>query len=145
MINEIKAKVYDKLKNDSTFVAMLASNKPFNNPAGASAKVNSIIPAFNVKGTMNKPLVTIQGGPETRISDFFFTNIVYVRVYNDIKKSFINIDNIVDRAIDLLHLQQLGLTAGAQVKMIRDGVSSETIDETLRLNYKEITFRVFML
>jgi len=145
MINEIKAKVYDKLKGDPTFVAMLGSNKPFNNPAGASAKTNSIIPAFNVKGTMNKPLVTIQSGPETRISDYFFTNIIYIRVYNDIEKSFITIDQIVTRAVDLLHLQSLGLTAGAQVKMVRDSVSSETVDETLKLNYKEITIRVFML
>jgi hypothetical protein len=75
-MKDIKEEIYDILKADSTLLNYLGSNKPFNNPSGASAKVNSIIPAGKAKGRSNMPIITIAGGPESSISDYFYASVV---------------------------------------------------------------------
>lgn len=144
-MKDVKDKIYEKLKNDSTFVNMLASNKPFNKPSGTSSKVNSILPAFKAKSSTMAPFVMIQGGSQIRSGDYLYTTVVYIRIYNKIEKTFVEIDEIANRAVELLHLQHLGLSEGVEVKMVRESVSGEFEDETLKKNYKEITMRVYML
>jgi hypothetical protein len=144
-MKDVKNKIYDILSGDTTLVNQLASNKPFNNPAGTSAKKNSIIPAFKATAKTVAPFITIQGGSQTRVGDYLYTTVVYVRVYNKNIKAFVEIDTIMNRIVALLHLQYLGLTEGVQVKLVRESVSSEFEDETMKLNYKEATFRLFML
>jgi len=144
-MKDVKSKIYDILSGDTTLVNQLASNKPFNNPAGTSAKKNSIIPAFKATSKTVSPFISIQGGSQTRIGDYLYTTVVYVRVWSKEIKSFVDIDTIMNRVVALLHLQSLGLTEGVQVKMVRESVSSEFQDETMQLNYKEATFRVYML
>lgn len=144
-MKQIKEEIYDLLKVDATLLNYLGSNKPFNNPSGASAKINSIIPAGKAKGAMAMPIITIAGGPESRLSNRFYTSVVYVRVYGSAEKTFVTIDNVVQRIIDLLHLKPLGLTNGVAVKMVRESVSGELLDEGLKLNFKEITMRIYML
>jgi hypothetical protein len=144
-MKDIKSKIYNVLSSDTTLVNMLGLNKPFNNPAGTAAKKNSVMPAFVATGQTVTPFLTIQGGPETIISDRFYTSVVYVKIYNQTNKTFVSIDEIVSRVVSLLHLQQLGLSEGVQVKMVRESVSAEFQDEGLKMNFKEITFRVYML
>jgi hypothetical protein len=144
-MNEIKENIHAILTGDSTLTNMLASNKPFNKPSRASSKANSVLPWGKATQSTNSPFVSVQGGPETRISDRFYTDLVYIKVYNGDNKTYVTIDNIVSRIVALLHLQQLGLTNGVAVKTVRESVTAELWDEGLKMNYKEITFRVYML
>lgn len=144
-MNDIKEKIHNLLSINNELVDMLALNSPFNNPSANKERIYSLLPWGVATEQTNTPFLTIQGGGENRISNTFFTNLIYIKVYNSTKKTFYDIDTIINKVIDLIQFKEIDLDTKVCVKIVRESVSSEFKDEALNKNYKEITFRLYML
>lgn len=142
---DTKLEIYNKLKADSSLLNMLALNKPYFNVSGYASTVNSIIPAGKATGETISPFITIQAGPETRFQEHSYNAFFYIRVYNSNDKSFVDIDKIAQRVIDLLDESTLTLTTAVFVKLIYEDISVEDTDEELNLNFREMKFRVLKI
>jgi hypothetical protein len=142
---DTKLEIYNKLKADSSLLNMLALNKPYFNVSGSTSTVNSIIPAGKATGETISPFITIQAGPETRFQEHSYNAFFYIRVYNSNDKSFVDIDKIAQRVIDLLDESTLTLITAVFVKLIYEDISVEDTDEELNLNFREMKFRVLKI
>ena len=140
-----KSEIASKLKKDDELVDLLASNSSWYNKSGSSAKTNSIIPAFKSYGEMSTPFITIQGGTESRSWENMREQNIYVRCYNDIKKSYVKIDEISERIRTVLDKAELSLSPNILVKIRYEFTTQETLDDELNLNFKELRFRLLLL
>jgi len=140
-----KSEIASKLKKDDELVDLLAPNSSWYNKSGSSAKTNSIIPAFKSYGEMSTPFITIQGGTESRSWENMREQNIYVRCYNDIKKSYVKIDEISERIRTVLDKAELSLSPNILVKIRYEFTTQETLDDELNLNFKELRFRLLLL
>lgn len=142
---EQKQKLAEVLQADSTLVNMLASNKPFYNPSGTVAKVNSILPIGMIKSRMSYPVLAIQSGGSTKIGENFFDEIIFVRAYNSKDKSFVLVQQILERVKELLDGYEFNFVNSVHIKTMFEWCSPELEDEPLELNFQEMRFRTFIL
>lgn len=140
-----KDKIYQRLVADSTLTNLLAANTPFYNPNGASAKTNSIIPAGKATGETNGPFVTIQNGNETKLGTKLYDLFVYIRVYDSTQKSYTQIQAILERIKVLLDGYEFSFNSSALVQAKYDNTVSETVDESLNMNFQESRYRLLLL
>ena len=140
-----KSEIASKLKKDDELVDLLAPNSSWYNKSGDSAKTNSIIPAFKSYGEMSTPFITIQGGTESRSWENMREQNIYVRCYNDIKKSYVKIDEISERIRTVLDKAELSLSPNILVRIRYEFTTQETLDDELNLNFKELRFRLLLL
>ena len=102
-MKDAKLAVYNVLTGDETLLAMLGSNAPFNDPKGTKNTAHSVIPAGFASIRTKTPFITIQGGPRVKRDPMghYFNEFLYIRCYNDSKKSFVKIDEILERKYKL--------------------------------------------
>lgn len=137
-------KIYELLIADTTLVNLLASNTPLLNPTGTSAKTNSIVPSDMVNRKLNTPFITIQEGNENIDSHILYQTF-YIRCYNDISKSYVEINTILDRVRLLITSNDLALTDRRFVKAQSESRLPGLVEEMLDLKFKEERFRVQVL
>ena len=143
-----KSKIAAALEGDTTLLNMLASNKPYYDPNGALAKVNSIIPAGKANGDMNMPFVTVKVGSATKIGYKFGDQVFYIRAYDSKERSYISIEEILERIKTLLDNYTLSFTNygnAVPVKLKYEGSLPEQEDQPLDLNFGENIFRLYSI
>lgn len=142
-MKESKNAIYDILSEDDTLLAMLAENPPFENPKGSKSAAHSIIPAGYASSITESPFITIQGGPRVKRDPMghYFDEFIYIRCYNDIEKSFVTIDNILERIQQLLDNKSLTLNNNVSIHLSLETTDMERLDETLNMNYRESSYR----
>lgn len=139
-----KKAVYDLLIGDATLKALLETNAPFYDTNGTKTTANSIMPAGKATTSTKTPFITIQGGPRVKVDPLGFTydEFFYIRCYNDIRKSYIEIDSVIERIEALLDEHNFSLADGSNVLTTLEDVDIEREDETLNLNFREARFRI---
>lgn len=123
-------------------MALLGTNKPIS--GGAASKAGSIYPAGFATAESKVPFITIQGGPRSKVDPIFslYDEFFYIRCYNDVRKAYVQIDEILERVESLLDGLTLSLTNGSNVHTTFEESLGETIDESLNLNFVEAHFRI---
>lgn len=140
-----KDKIYQLLVADSTLTNLLALNKPFYNPSGTAAKTNSIFPAGKATGETVGPFVTIQVGNETKLGTTIYDLFIYIRAYDSIQKSYTKIQTILERVKVLLDGHSFTFSSSVLVQAKYDNTVSETVDESLNMNFQESRYRLLLL
>lgn len=144
MKSSLKA-IYDVLSGDSELLSMLASNSPYYNSKGASSTKNSIVPLGMITRKMNTPLVAIGEGTETRIGNHLKDESFYVRCYNDLGKSTVEINTILERVIVLLDRKDFTLTDRVHVSTRYEATMPPLVDEEINLKFREQRYRLLVL
>jgi hypothetical protein len=140
-----KEKIFTFLKTDTTLINSLGSNKPFNNLGGVSAKTNSIIPRGMANASLNTPFITIGASSSSRQSDWVYDEIFDIVVYDDTKRTYVTIDTIIDRLRVILDKQTLDFDNQTNFKTYMVGIGQDLTEQELNLNFKEISFRFFII
>lgn len=144
MIDTAKA-IFTRLKEDTTLVNMLPSNAPFHDPKGTRTKANSIVPASQIRPDMEKPLVTVQEGTETRIGQKFEDEVFFIRCYNVIDKTYVEIDQVLARIKVLLDDYDFIFDNSVNVRTRYEIILPGLVDEGLNLRFREQRFRIYKL
>lgn len=137
--------IYKKLIGDSTLTNLLASNKPFYDATGSSSKSNSIVPADIVNRKLSLPILVIQEGQELKIGTTLTSETVFIRCYNDVSKSYVEINSVLDRVRVLLDDAQLDISDKVSVQVVWEATLQGLVDESLDLKFKESRYRVLVL
>lgn len=139
-----KKALYDVLVGDTILLNMLGLNTPFHNPKGDVSTANSIIPDGKATTNTITPFVTIRGGPRVKIDPLgkIFDEFFYIRCYNDIDKSYYDIDTIIDRIEYLLDGATIVIDSTSTITCTLENVDMEREDEAFNMNYKEARFRL---
>jgi hypothetical protein len=138
------ATIYDLLTSDSELLSMLASNAPFYSPNGTKSTANSIVPADMVKRELETPFITVQEGNENK-SGHVLSQTFYVRCYNDVSKSYIEINEILDKVREILNNSEMTLTDRRHVKSDFESRMPGLVEEAMELKFKEERFRFEVL
>ena len=144
MIHTTEA-VYNILIADSELTDMLGENKPFYNADGSSSRVNSVIPADIANRKLTMPILVIREGQELSIGTTLVSETLFVRCYNEVDRSYVSINNILDRVRTLLADAQLSISDKTSVKVEWEATLSGLIDESLNLKFKESRYRILVL
>lgn len=145
-MNDTINEIYKVLIADTTLTNMLASNKPAHNPSGTSARTNSIVPQAVASEKMNVPFIMLAEGSETKIGSKLLDESLYVRCYNDRKKSNVVINQIIERVKTLLDGKVLTLTSRRQVEKVKyETTLPPLLDEEVNLRFRESRYRLFLL
>ena len=136
---------YNILIADDTLTDMLAENAPYHNAGGDSSKVNSIIPADIANRKLTMPILVIREGQELSIGTHLVSETLFVRCYNGVDRSYIDINDILDRVKTLLSDAQLSISDKVMVRVEWEATLSGLIDESLNLKFKESRYRVLVL
>jgi len=137
--------LYGILSSDETLVDMLGSNAPFYNKDGTSKKINSIVPADMVNRKLNTPFITIQEGNETKIGKNLMDESFFIRCYNDIRKSYIDINTILDRVRELLDGASFALSDRRFIDINFESRLPGLEEESMELKFKEERYRLKVL
>lgn len=138
-------KIYLLLSSDDTLVNMLGYNSPFYDPNGTMSKANSIVPADMVKRRLNTPFITIQEGSETRVGSSLIDESFFIRCYNDVSKSYVKINEILDRVREILDGASLTLSDRVFVKISFEARLPGLEEEGMELKFKEERYRLQVL
>ena len=145
MLTAIEA-IYDRLKDDTTLTTMLASNKPFNDSRGTADGVNSILPMGIADGKTLKPFISIQDGVANLTGEKrLVSSTFYIRVYNSPDKTFVQINQIADRVVELIHLYDFNLEDGVHVETKFESALQSATDQAMNLNFRELRFAMLVL
>lgn len=142
--HEVRAAITEKLLANTNLLAMLAENAPWNEPGGAAAKTNSIVPMSEIEKMM--PIyVGIMAGPVVKNERVSFNSFIYMRVYNTLDRDYIGIEQAA--ALIAGTLDRAGLvmphTVAAQVDL--EQILGEAVDDVLNQKYRELQFRLVLL
>lgn len=138
-------RIFALLVNDETLTDMLGVNAPFYNPEGIVSRKNSIVPADMVNRKMAMPVVGIQEGTETKIGHELKDESFFIRCYNDVSKSYIRINEILDRIRELLDGSELTLSDRVFVDISFEARMPGLVDEEIGLKFKEERYRLTVL
>jgi len=144
-MNKTVEAIYDILAADDTLVSLLALNPPFYNPNGDEARVNSIIPADIVENSMTAPFLVIQEGSELKIGSKLESQSLFFRCYNDRQKSYITIDEILNRIKAMLDNLEITVENKVVVKLGWEATMPGLLDESLGMKFKESRYRLLVL
>jgi hypothetical protein len=137
--------IYNALTADTTLIGMLGSNTPFFDQNGTSAKVNSVVLSDQVRSEMNTPFITLQEGNENRTGWGMMRQSFFIRVYNDPRKSYIKINEILDRVRLLIDRVDLELSDRTLVECRMESRLPALEDEGFQLKYKEERYGIIVL
>lgn len=137
--------IYTILKNDTTLVDMLSANYHFTVTRGVQTKENSIIPSSYIKKDLNTPFLSIQEGSEMFYGETVKRQIFYIRCYNSKQKTYVQINEILERVRFLLHKADLVLDDRVKVSCRCEGRLPALEDQAFALNYKEERYSVVVL
>ena len=146
MIKTIKA-IRDALINDTELMGLLAQNKPYYDKQSATAenKENSVLPFSVIERKLNCPFITLGEGQTLRLAEFLESETVYIRCYNEMGKTFVDINKVLDRVKALIDKSQLTIEDRAKVKIVFEATLDGLVDETIGLKFKESRFRILVL
>ena len=144
-MKETTKAVYNVLSSDSTLLDMLTAQPPFNNEDGASQAKNSIVPSDVVRKAMSTPLISIQEGSRLKIGSKLISETLFIRCYNENSKSYVEINNIVDKIVTLLDGVEISIEGKVLVKIEWEATLPGLEDEPLDMKFKEARFRVLIL
>ena len=136
--------IYKLLTGDTVLRGMLASNSPLFSPSSAKTTANSIVSADMVNRKLETPFITIQEGNENVVSHRKLQTF-YIRCYNDNSKSYIRINEILDRVRELLTQNQLALDDRRFVKVINESRMPGLSDEAVDMKFKEERYVIEVL
>jgi len=144
-VEEIIAGVANKLTASSVLVAKLAESTPVNNPNGAKARKNSVVPMTKIMdetGSRPVPLIGIRAGNMTRAGYHTFDVFVFIRCYTSLDKAFVENNEIMSLINNLLDNQYISAKSAVTAEMVLEQLSDEEYDEGYKLNYREGQFRL---
>lgn len=146
MIGTTKA-IYDTLIADSTLMGFLALNKPYYKPNDTTAptKANSVLPFAIIERKLDCPFMTIGEGQNLRIGEFLESETIYIRCYNDMGKTFVDINKVLDRVKSLLDKSSLTIEDRTKVKIVFESTLDGLVDEAIGLKFKESRYRILVL
>lgn len=137
--------IYEILSNDTTLVDMLAENRKWNSgDAGNYEKVNSIVPSA-LSRNLGTPYLVIIEGTEVKVDRELKSEDVYIRCYNDVNKTTIEITEILDRVKFLLDKTHFDIEDRVNVECIWETTLPILQDDILGKNFKESRYRVLVL
>lgn len=137
--------IYAILNSDTTLVNLLASNKPWNNPNGSSSKINSIVPENLVGRKLNAPYIMILEGTDIDLGEELHAESIYIRCYQDINKTNIQLNTIMERIKTLLDNKQFAIENKSNVRCEWEITLTAIIDESLQRKFKESRYRILVL
>lgn len=137
--------IYDTLSGDSALLAKLASNAPYYDPNGTSETVNSIVPSDMVTRIIATPFLMVQEGSELSIGSKLIAESVFIRCYNDKRKSFVEINEIMDAVKALLDGAEITLSDKRLVKIKWEITLPALSDEPLDMKFKEQRYRILVI
>jgi hypothetical protein len=146
-MNDQRRQFVELLQTDSPLLKMLASNKPFWNPAMESSAIYSIRPYDKIDSDTLFPCVTVQVSNENLIGTKLTDAFIYVRCYNELDKTFVTIDKVLSRVKVILHnhrFLQYEDTA-VSIDTVYESTGAEQRDELYKLNYRESRYRLLYL
>jgi len=149
--NEIRQVFFDHLIADEQLMALLPANSNWQSLKGRKLSSNSIVPVnqFNPKNII-LPALTFQlsadvnAGLNKSVSRLFAQSL-FIRCYNASDKTYVSIDEILSRVIDLLHRQSFTLDSSVSVQTVYLGSSAELTDQAFNLPYREAQFEMLRL
>jgi len=136
--------IYEILVDDLTLVNLLGSNAPYQNPNGTASKANSIVPHDMAHRKLATPFITIQEGNENKLGGVYSQSF-FIRCYNGIEKSYIEINTILDRVRFLLDDSEMDLSDRRHVKTDFESRLPGLKEEGMNLKFKEERYRVTVL
>lgn len=133
-----------QLIDDATLLGMLEANAPWWEPDGTQSKENSIIPSIKAP-LPNTPFVTIQYSSDNGIGENLRDAFFLIRCYNAGDKTFVEIDEVLQRVHALLHRHRFDYTGLASIDTVYESTGAELEDEAFGLNFREARYRVLYL
>jgi hypothetical protein len=133
------------LASSETLVAKLAQSTPVNNPNGALASKNSIVPMTKIMdetGSRPVPLIGIRAGNMTRAGYHTFDVFVFIRCYTSLDKAFVENNEIMSLVNNLLDNQYISIQTAVTADVVLEQLGGEEYDEGYKLNYREGQFRL---
>lgn len=146
MIGTLSA-IYNLLKSDTELVGMLAENAKWNDTSDQPSDIHrsySIIP-FGVERKMETPYIVILEGSEISVADELKSEEVYIRCYNQVNKTSVEITEILERVKVLLDKTTLDISDRVSVECRWQITLPILRDETLSRNFKESRYRLLVL
>jgi hypothetical protein len=147
-----KEQIAQFIKQDAILLAMLASNIPFNDKNGTAMEANSIIPKGQLSGRLdsggkiNAPIITIGSVSSSKLGHFAYDEIFDLTIYDDEMKSYVTIDDIIDRLREILDKKFFILDIGeVNFNTEVQGVGQDMNDPDFHLNFKKITVRLYII
>jgi hypothetical protein len=137
--------IYNILKDDLELLSMLAENPHFSSLRGSQSKDNSILPSGQIRKDLNTPFLSFQEGSETFFGEEIKRQIFYIRCYNSKQKTYVEINEVLERVRELLNKAVLVLDDRVSVKCKSEGRLPALEDEPFALNYKEERYSVVVL
>ena len=145
-LDQVIAAIYNVLAANNDLVAKLAPSKPVNNPDGALARVNSIVPMSKIiDGTQTRavPLVGIRTGNMVRTGNHSFDVFLFIRCYTGLDKAFVEnneIMSLINKSLDRQNVLIPSAVVAGNITL--EQMTGEEYDEGYKLNYREGQFRL---
>jgi hypothetical protein len=142
--NDPKAAIYTALANNAELVAMLAENKRWSSPNSTPSKANSIVPVAQMDG-LEPMFITVMGGPTTPTGLMVHDVFIYIRCYNGIDKTYVDIDKALSLIYKTLHRQRLPMANTVNVQTLHETTTDEAVDEGNNMRYRESQYRLVVI
>jgi len=142
MTHENILEIVKELKADSVLVDMLAKNPPYYAPTKSQAKVNSIIPMEFMENIKNAPAIGLKAGVNQRVGVNLRDAIILIRCYNNMDKTYVDINKVLSRIEFLLHRKLFSLTGMVHIATDFQSLSLESVDDAYQLRFREASFKL---
>lgn len=142
-MEEQRKAIFKILQSDKKLNDMLPKNYAFWNPTLCDTGY-SILPSSKISKSLNRPFVTIQLSSETLIEKHLNNTFIYIRCYNELDKTYVEIDNILSRIKEILHskVQQQFSDKKVSIDMVYENTSADAIDQAYNLNFRESAYKL---
>lgn len=144
MIGTVTA-IHDILKADTELLNLLPLNAPYYNRDGTRTRGNSILPNELAERKMVLPVLVIQEGNEVKMGTELESETIYLRCYNDKRKGYVDINNILDRVREVLDRSVLEISDKRFVKIGWETTLPGLVDESVDLKFKEQRYSLLVL
>jgi hypothetical protein len=142
---EVYEAVCDKLLASPELVGKLAKSRPISNSKGALDRRNSIVPMSKIMDqTAGRPtpLLGVRSGNMTKAGFHSFDVFIFIRCYNSLDKTYVEINEVMSLVASLLDKQNLTMESAVLADMTLEQIGDEEYDEGYKLNYREGLFKL---
>lgn len=141
-MSQARQRVGERLLEDTELVSMLALNKSWVNPQLPESRKHSIIPAS--KGPLaNGAYLTIREIADNRVGYKLTESFIVIRCYNNIDKTYVEIDDVLARVKALLHGNRFTYDNGTNcVDVFYETTGDELEDEAYGQVFREAQYRI---
>jgi hypothetical protein len=143
-MKNIREAIGNLLQSDDILLAMLAENKSWADET-QSGKEYSIIPVLKSPLSM-MPYITIMYLSDTQTGYMLKDAVFMIRCYNATDKTFVEIDEVLERVIALLHRHRFtDLDGNVNVQTEYNFTGTELEDQAYQQNFREAQFSILYL